>query len=146
MKLWFNLLCRDVEAQLDFYARLLRWPEAVRARSPIYRALEHDGVQFGFNALPAYALLGLDDRRPEASSPAPVTAYATFMLATPAEVDDAAARTAALGGRIVKPPYPTYYGQWQAVLSDPERHVFRVAATTLPDGVAPAPAPGALPA
>jgi len=133
MKLWFNLLCRDVEAQLDFYARLLRWPEAVHARSPIYRALEHDGVQFGFNALPAYALLGLDDRRPEASSPAPVTAYATFMLATPAEVDDAAARVAQLGGRVVKPPCPTYYGQWQAVLSDPERHVFRVGTTTLPE-------------
>jgi predicted enzyme related to lactoylglutathione lyase len=146
MTLWFNLLCRDVEAQLDFYARLLRWPEAVRSRSPIYRALEHDGVQFGFNALPAYALLGLDDRRPDASaspatSPPPVTAYATFMLATPAEVDAAAREAERLGGRIVKAPYPTYYGQWQAVLSDPERHVFRVAAAALPEGVAPAPAP-----
>ena len=32
MKLWFNLLCRDIQAQLDFYARLLRWPEAPAVR------------------------------------------------------------------------------------------------------------------
>ncbi len=143
MMLWFNLLCRDIQAQLDFYARLLRWPEAVRSRSPIYRALEHDGVQFGFNAPPAYGLLGLDARRPAGSSdaPPPVTAYATFMLATPEAVDEAAALAIRLGGRVLKPPCATYYGQWQAVLSDPEAHVFRVAAATLPAGIAPAPRP-----
>ena len=97
MKLWFNLLCRDIEAQLDFYARLLRWPEAVRSRSPIYRALEHDGVQFGFNAPPAYA--PARPRRPpsagRSAAPPPVTAYATFMLATPEAVDAAGARAIA---------------------------------------------------
>jgi predicted enzyme related to lactoylglutathione lyase len=140
MKLWFNLLCRDVEAQMDFYAALLGWREAVRSRSPIYRALEHEGVQFGFNARPAYALLGLADRQP-ADAAAPVTAYATFMVERAEAVDAAAAQAARLGGRVLKAPYATYYGQWQAVLSDPEQHVFRVSAETLPAGAVPAPRP-----
>jgi predicted enzyme related to lactoylglutathione lyase len=141
MTLWFNLLCRDIEAQMAFYARLLGWPEAVHSRSPIYRALEHEGVQFGFNAAPAYALLGLADRVPDAATTPPVTAYATFMLDTPGSVDAAVREALAGGGRVVKAPYATYYGQWQAVLSDPEQHVFRVSAASLPLGVAPAPRP-----
>ena len=141
MTLWFNLLCRDIEAQMAFYARLLGWPEAVHSRSAIYRALEHEGMQFGFNAAPAYALLGLADRTPDAATTPPVTAYATFMLDTPGAVDAAVREALAGGGRVVKAPYATYYGQWQAVLSDPEQHVFRVSAASLPPGVATAPRP-----
>lgn len=141
MTLWFNLLCRDIEAQMAFYARLLGWPEAVHSRSPIYCALENDGMQFGFNAAPAYALLGLADRAPDAATTPPVTAYATFMLDTPEAVDAAAHEATAAGGRVLKAPYATYYGQWQAVLIDPEQHVFRVSTASLPPGVAPAPGP-----
>ncbi|WPB56189.1 VOC family protein [Xylophilus sp. GOD-11R] len=140
MKVWFNLICRDPQAQLDFYTALLGWPEAVQSRSPIYRAVEQDGVQVGFNAEAAYALLGLADRQP-AGRPAPVTAYATIMLDTPAAVDAACAAATSGGGAIVKPPYATYYGQWQAVLADPEGHVFRLACVGLPDGAVAAPRP-----
>ena len=144
MKLWFNLLCADIEAQMQFYRALLGWPEAEAIRSPIYRALRHEGVEFGFNAQPAYALLNLADRMPDeaaATQLPPVTGFATFMLDTSADVDAATARVSALGGRIVKAPYTTYYGQWQAVLSDPEQHVFRVSTASLPPGVAPGPRP-----
>jgi predicted enzyme related to lactoylglutathione lyase len=141
MTMWFNLLCHDVQAQMDFYARLLGWPEAVHSRSPIYRALERDGVQFGFNAQPAYGLLGLAGRAPDARATPPVTAYATFMLGSPEAVDAAVREAAAAGGRVLKAPYATYYGQWQAVLSDPEQHVFRVSTASLPPGVAPAAPP-----
>lgn len=135
MKLWFNLLCADIEAQMQFYRALLGWPEAEAIRSPIYRALRHEGVEFGFNAQPAYALLNLADRMPDeaaATQPPPVTGFATFMLDTPADVDAATARVSALGGRIVKAPYTTYYGQWQAVLCDPEQQVFRLSALQAP--------------
>lgn len=54
------------------------------------------------------------------------------MLDAPGDVDVAAAQSVELGGAIVKAPYPTYYGQWQAVLSDPEGHVFRVSCERLP--------------
>jgi len=141
MKVWFNLFCRDPQAQLDFYSALLGWPEAPARRSPIYRALEQDGVQIGFNAAQAYALLGLADRQPAGDTPVPVTAYATFMLDSPQAVDAAAACAASAGGRVLKAPYPTYYGQWQAVLADPEGHVFRASCAGLPPDVAPAARP-----
>jgi predicted enzyme related to lactoylglutathione lyase len=140
MKVWFNLFCRDPQAQLAFYTALLGWPEAVSSRSGIYRAVEYEGVQIGFNAEPAYALLGLADRQPK-RQPAPVTAYATFMLDSPAAVDAAAARAVAGGGGAIKLPYATYYGQWQAVLADPEGHVFRASCAWLPEGVLPAARP-----
>ena len=128
MKLWFNLLCQDIEAQLQFYQGLLQLPEAPGTRSAIYRALETEHFQLGFNAPEAYALLGLADRQPGATLPSPrsVTGYATFMLGTPAAVETAAQAAAALGGRVVKPPYATYYRERQAVLQDPEGNVFRV--------------------
>ena len=132
MKLWFNLLCHDIDAQLRFYEALLGWPEAVQSRSAIYRALALDGVQFGFNAQAAYELLRIEDRRPSdrPGSALPTTAYATFMLDSAADVDVLTAKVEGLGGSVIKPPYATYYGQWQAVLGDPERHVFRLSAET----------------
>ena len=128
--LWFNLLCRDIEAQLRFYQALLQLPEAEGTRSPIYRAVETEHFQLGFNAPEAYALLGLADRRPDEALPPPrsVVGYATFMLDTRAAVDATSTHAVALGGQLIKPPYATYYGQWQAVLADPEDNVFRVSA------------------
>ncbi len=134
MKLVFSLFCRDIEAQLAFYGALLGLPEAAHSRSPIYRGLIGPGFLLGLHAPPAYCLLGLADRAGDAAI-APVTAYATFELPTPADIDQAAQRCAALGGRVVQGPFPTYYGQWQAVLADPEGHVLRLACTQLPAGV-----------
>ena len=115
---------------MRFYAALLGWPEAAQSRSAIYRALELDGVQLGFNAEAAYDLLNIADRRPSnvAQAGPPTTAYATFMLDAAADVDASTAKVESLGGGIIKSPYATYYGQWQAVLRDPERHVFRLSA------------------
>ena len=108
MRLWFNLLCQDIEAQLQFYQALLQLPEAPGTRSAIYRAVETEHFQLGLNAPEAYALLGLADRQLGATLPSPrsVTGYAT------------------------------YYGQWQAVLADPEDNVFRVSAVGVPRNVA----------
>ena len=143
MKLFVNLFCRNIEAQLAFYQALLGLPEAEHSRSPIYRAIETDSFQFGFHAPPAYGLLSLGDRtpQPQPQQPAPVTGYATFMLATPQDVDTAARRVVALGGRVIKPPYASYYHQWQAVLADPEDQVFRVSTSGLPDGAVAAARP-----
>ena len=55
MRLWFNLLCQDIEAQLQFYQDLLQLPEAPGTRSAIYRAVETEHFQLGFNAPEAYA-------------------------------------------------------------------------------------------
>lgn len=137
MKLWFNLMCRDVEVQFAFYRGVFGLPEAEAARSPIYRAVETADFQFGFNdARAAYGLLGLDGRQPRDDvRPRPTVAYATLMLGSPAAVDAAVQAAQAHGGRVLKGPFATYYGQWQAVLADPEDNVFRIASAGLPDGV-----------
>ena len=135
MKLFVNLFCQNIAAQLDFYTALLGLPEAIHSRSPIYRAIEAPGFQFGFHAPPAYGLLGLGDRTPGSDQRPTVTAYATFMLDAPADVQAGAERVASLGGQLIKPPYATYYREWQAVLADPEGHVFRLSTLGLPPGV-----------
>ena len=135
MKLSVSLFCRDIQAQLDFYLALLGLPEGAASRSPIYRCIQATSFELGFHAAPAYALLGMADRTPEPHQASPVTAYATFMMGSCAEVDALCLKTASLGGRIVKAPYPTYYGQWQAVLADPEESMFRLSFQGLPEGV-----------
>jgi predicted enzyme related to lactoylglutathione lyase len=131
MKTMFNLLCRDIAMQVQFYGTLLNLAEIVDLRSPIYRALAIGDTIIGFNGEAAYELLAIENRQPSAKTDAPVTAYATFILDTPTEVDTVSSKVANLGGSIVKPPYRTYYGHWQAVLLDPEHHVFRVSALLL---------------
>ena len=143
MQLFVNLFCRDIDRQLDFYRSLLGLAELAHSRSPIYRALGAEGFQFGFHAAPAYGLLALGDRVAPAGGLAPVSAYPTFMLADGAAVDQASTRVPTLGGRVIKGPFATYYGQWQAVLEDPEGQVFRVATAVLPDGVVAAQPPWA---
>lgn len=136
MKLWFNLMSRDIQAQFHFYREVLGLAEAEASRSPIYRALETADFQLGFNdGRAAYGLLGLDGRQPPDTAPRATVAYATFMLATPAAVDAAVQVVLAQGGQLVKGPFATYYGQWQAVLADPEDNVFRIATNSLPEGV-----------
>jgi hypothetical protein len=57
-------------------------------------------------------------------------------------VEAAVPRALALGARLIKAPYATYYHEWQAVLADPEDHVFRLSTTSLPDGVTAPSLPG----
>ncbi len=125
-----NVLSVDIDRQLAFYQGLFGFAEIERSRSPIYRALDTGQSELGFNAPAARDLLSLP---PAAASPG-VDVFATFMLDTPWAVDDAARRALDLGGHLVKAPFRTYYGQWQAVLADPEGHVFRVACLGLPAG------------
>lgn len=149
MRLLVNLFCRDIVAQARFYGHVLDAAEAESKRSPIYRALAVGPAELGFNAHAAHALLGLAARRRASvdtdGAPPPVTAYPTFELASPEAVEAAVARIEAAGGRLLKPPFATYYGQWQAVAEDPEQNVFRVAAASLPPGVVPPRLDDALP-
>ncbi|MBN8492805.1 MAG: VOC family protein [Burkholderiales bacterium] len=136
MKMLLNLLSRDPAAQMAFYAALFGFEEITASRSPIYRVLDTGDSELGFNAPEARALLALPDAPPPmAEGLLPTTAFGTFMLDTHAEVDALAARAQALGGRVLKAPFVTYYRQWQAVLADPEGHVFRIASLQLPAGV-----------
>lgn len=136
MNLYVNFFCRDIDAQCAFYAAVLALPEHASRRSPIYRALQGPGFEIGFNAWPAYALLGLHERQPEPDTKtASLHCYPTLMLPNCEAVDIAAREALALGGQVIQGPFATYYGQWQVVLADPEDQVFRIASDGLPAGV-----------
>ncbi len=129
MKLLVNLMCRDIDAQMAFYRHLFGFDEIAASRSPIYCALDTGGSELGFNAPPARALSAMP-AEPVLPSPG---VFATFLMDRPDDVDRVADQVSAAGGRMLKPPFRTYYGQWQAVLADPEGLVFRVSCLTLPD-------------
>ena len=126
MKVLVNILSRDVDAQLAFYQQVFGFAEIAAVRSPIYRALDTGATELGFNAFDAYALLGLDDRQPQGTTAPVADVYATFVASDDEAVNASVERVRAAGGRVIKAPFRTYYGAWQAVLEDPEGHVFRV--------------------
>ena len=119
-----NLFGANIARLCEFYGSLFGFPEIAARRTAIYRVLDAGGVELGFNAHAAYELLGLAGR--QSRGEAPVTAYPTFDVSRPEEVEALALRTVELGGAVVKPAYRTHYGAWQVVLADPEAHVFRI--------------------
>ena len=123
-----NVIGDDIEMLSSFYGAVLGFAEIVTHRSPIYRCLDAGGMEFGFNARTAYAMLALADRAAPAAGTAivPVRVYFTFEVVSREAVDAACRAVATNGGRVVKQPYETYYNAWQAVLQDPEGNVFRV--------------------
>lgn len=124
---YVNLFARDFVGLAHFYKDLFGFPEIVAHRSPIYRCLDAGGIELGFNADAAYDLLALADRRsPDSDWPMPVGCYFTVEVDSEATVEALASQCVALGGRICKAPYVTYYNSRQAVLADPEGNIFRV--------------------
>ncbi len=120
-----NMLARDIEALSAFYARVLGFSEIPGHRSPIYVCLDAGGMELGFNAVDAYRLLAIEDRRPQ-DEHGPVTSYLTFELPSPDALEACVTACLACGGVMRKAPYLTYYNAWQAVLEDPEGNVFRL--------------------
>lgn len=117
-----NIFSRDIVALSKFYGELFGYAEVEAMRSPIYRLLDCGTTKIGFNAFDAYELLNLSDHASKSG--------AGFILNFDAEseqgVTDMATRAVALGAQLVKAPYLTYYGRYQAVLLDPESNVFRL--------------------
>lgn len=128
----FNIFSRDIDRQVEFYKSLLDWREVEEASSPIYRVLEGDGIQLGFNGLRAYELLGFAERKPASDDAKSISTAIAFIVDKPETVERVAAEVEKLGGKIVQGPFATYYGHWQLVFEDPERNIARVSSTTLP--------------
>lgn len=127
VKLWFNLLCKDIEAQKEFYRKLLGLVEISESRTAIYRALDGPHFQLGFNAHAAYTLLNLEP--PAASVGAlRISSFPTFVLDEPLKVDATYLTAVELGATALKEPFDSHYGQRQMVLADPEGNVLRLAA------------------
>jgi catechol 2,3-dioxygenase-like lactoylglutathione lyase family enzyme len=118
-----NLFCKDHLRVFEFYRALLEAPEIVEHASPIYRGLQLLGVSFGFHDEKAYELLEVSDLKPSQPS---AGHYPTFNLDSTQAVDQLTAFAVAIGAKVRKRPYLTYYKAYQVVLLDPEGNLFRL--------------------
>ncbi|UNL98162.1 VOC family protein [Stutzerimonas stutzeri] len=119
---YVNVFARDIEALSGFYRELFGFRNIPEIASPIFRGLDTGKSCIGFNAPEAYELLQLDafaDAR-----------GCKFLLNIDVDSKDEVERlvpiAVALGARLIKAPYETYYRWYQAVLLDPEDNVFRI--------------------
>lgn len=119
---YINILSSDIDRLAGFYGSLFGFAEIVEHRAPIHRALRAGGCAIGFNADPAYDLLGLNRASPDQGD----HVFLTFELETPVAVDRAIKSALGLGATVVKPADETGYGWYQAVLRDPDGNAFRI--------------------
>jgi predicted enzyme related to lactoylglutathione lyase len=117
-----SILAQDIDAVARFYQDVFGFEEIGAYRTPVFRALAARPVLLGIHGPEAYELVGLvgcHDRRG-------VTSMVNFEVDSRDEVGALAAQVVTQGGRLIKAPFVTYYGAFQAVLADPEGNVFRV--------------------
>lgn len=118
-----SLLVAEPDRSVAFYADVFGLPEVASLASPHFRGLRIGPTVLGFSGPKAYELLHLTEPAPGAVG---VDTFLTFEASTIEEVDELTARAQAHGATVLAPPAETYYGAWQAVLADPDGHVFRV--------------------
>ena len=125
VKLEVSYFARDIDALANFYATLFEVPCIEAVKSPIYRALDFHGTRLGIHDRKAYELLEIGDRVIE-GSPKPVGTYITCNVGSNAELDTCLAKAIALGAKVLKTPYVSYYNAYQVVLADPDDNMFRL--------------------
>ena len=123
---YISFLTRDVQALPDFYKGLFELRELESSRSDRYRELVLGGLRLGFPYIDAYQMLDMTDQ----ADPTGVRSMVTFAVQDAATVDRLAASAFDIGARIVKSPFATGFGQYLAVLLDPEGNGFRISCET----------------
>ena len=117
-----SILAQDIDAVARFYQDVFGFEEIAAYRTPVFRALAATPVLLGIHGPEAYELLGLVGCQDRGG----VTSMVNFDVDGRDEVVSLAERVVTKGGRLIKAPFDTYYGAFQAVLADPEGNVFRV--------------------
>lgn len=116
-----NIFTSNIDRLANFYCTLFDLAEINESRSPIFRGFTSECSSIGFSALDAYELLGLE--LPTGSGD---HVLQTFDVGSEDEVRELAVKATELGAVIVKEPFATYYGWFQAVLRDPDGNAFRI--------------------
>ena len=118
---YVNVFARDMLALAEYYQKLFNLEEIKESRSEYFRGYESGGCCIGISSQDAYELLSLTkaDRQTD-------TVLMTFAAVSQEDVDTRSNYAVELGGTLVKQPFETYYGWYQAVLRDPEGNPFRI--------------------
>lgn len=118
---YVNVFAKDMIALAEFYQSLFNLKEITESRSEYFRGYETGGCCIGISSAGAYELMSLT--KPDIQTDTILMSFsATKQVDVDALCDDAVKR----GGTVVKPPFETYYGWYQAVLRDPEGNPFRI--------------------
>jgi predicted enzyme related to lactoylglutathione lyase len=121
---YLSMFTRDLAALPSFYVEVFGLQEVEASRSERYRELKAGELMLGFPAIDAYQRLDMADQ----AEPTGVRSMVTFAVDDQAAVDDLIGRALSRGARLVKPAFATDFGQYLAVLLDPEGNAIRIAA------------------
>jgi len=121
---YLTMFTTDLEALPDFYVEVFALEEVVSSRSDRYRELKVGDLMLGFPWIDAYANLNMTDQ----ADPTGVRSMVTFAAQGMSEVDTLVAKATEHGARLVKPAFQTDFGQYLAVVLDPEGNAVRIAA------------------
>ncbi len=116
-----SIICTDHVALAGFYRRAGGYAEIDAVASPIFTALATPTVALGFHAAAAYELLGLTETTSRSGQ-----MHVNLDAGDRAGVLDALQAFIREGATVLKKPFETYYGAFQAVIADPEGNVVRL--------------------
>jgi predicted enzyme related to lactoylglutathione lyase len=119
---WVNVFVDNLDDLPAFYAGVFGLREVQAMRNDVFRGFTAGGTGLGFLAPDVYALLHLDELRDSQGA----GFLLNFEAGSPEDVERLIAAATAAGAVLVKEPYETGYGWYQAVLTDPEGNVFRI--------------------
>jgi catechol 2,3-dioxygenase-like lactoylglutathione lyase family enzyme len=123
-----GIFTRDIVKVSAFYRDVFSFKELNQFSSDIFRGLDTGKTWLGFNAMPAYGLLGLQDYSETKGNKFTLN----FEVESVAEVDRIFARACEKGATPVKAPFAKRYDDsagthwYLAVLLDPESNAFRL--------------------
>jgi predicted enzyme related to lactoylglutathione lyase len=123
-----SLIAHDIEALADFYQGLFDLEEVAASRSERYREFLTGASKLGIIHFGGYAMLDLAVRELSA----PVSQILTFDVGAVGRVKVLVEAAAHRGARLVKPAFDTFYGQFLAVMLDPEGNALRISAPSEP--------------
>lgn len=118
-----TFLARDVAALAQFYVEGLGLEEVMASRDERYREVGTGGCMIGFATEAVRPFINV----PEAE-PTGVRSLLTFSVDAIGDVAPAIERALGAGAVLMRPAVDTSFGQYQAVLCDPEGNVFRLSA------------------
>lgn len=120
---YVTFLARDVAVLAQFYVDALGLEEVLESRDHRYREVRGGGCMIGFATEGVRAFVNLPEIEPVGTR-----SILTFDVGTVPRVAAMAERAIAHGAALVREGQDTFFGQHQAVLSDPEGNVFRLGA------------------
>jgi uncharacterized glyoxalase superfamily protein PhnB len=120
---YVTFLARDVAALAQFYVDALGLEEVLESRDHRYREVRGGGCMIGFATQDVRSFIKLPE-----IDPVGTRSIVTFDVGTVAAVAAMAERAVAHGATLVREGQDTFFGQHQALVSDPEGNVIRFSA------------------